>query len=1095
MVQAYGGRMADSSHPLSPRQARIVSLMETQVGPGPAQFFRDACTLLGEAPARASASHLIAHLLREVESAVRSVLQPPDARGADRGGGGHQAEIRAIMADLGFDPDDAVSEFWLGLAGQGNLAGLAARAHRSAMDAPRPIGQEFVEFFDRVEQIFDAVLVEFEVRYFRVFQRLGALLATAAPTVAHARRLRQEFPNNRAVSEKIFGTASASWVAAFQQAGFFVAPPPPDVDQETEAVGFASWPESQYLARVAADDPQRVVAAALQIPGTDNCRVGQDVVAIALAVPAVEAVPLVPKIVDVLERRFGLLLLEPVGRLLVHLCEGGRSDEALSVAAALLGREAVTSRSMADNFVTYEYDAILRTHLPPVVAACGVPALQLLAGTLDKVMQGEAQRLGVEHADDVSRLWRPNIDKGGRPGRSDIWHALIDAVIAASLNLVDRAPSRMPAVVDELESHEGLIFRRIALYVLSNRVDAAPDLVAKHLTDLVGGERGVETEYLRLAHSGAALLSAADLRRYLTAVQNGPQALFHPDEREPIRSRSAARWQRDRLFAIQPVLPPSWNARYLSLVAEFGEPTDPSIPRPETFAVWSASEPLSAGALESMSAQALTQYLQEWQARPGSDPGQSRASLRGALSLKVRGDAAALSSDAHLFIGLPVDFVIAAINGFWQAAADDAVLDWDGITDLSAWINDQVEQELVQATASDSRDWRIPRIDMLRLLSIALSKATVITPDRERLIWSIIDSCSRDRDPTPEREARSGPEEQGGYWSLSLNTVRSQAIRTAVGYGLRLRRASDRANLTDVEELLDRHLDHWMDPSGAVRSIYGELFVRLEWMDPQWARTRCALIFPTASEQRALLDSAWVGHVADGRVSDSTWPLLLDVYSTIVDRIEADADDSAHEFRTMGLGHRLLAGYLHGLIGVDSDDQLLRRFYAKASPENAMELMRSLGTQLQDNDPISVDLRDRLTAFWMFRSRAVADGADAHELTCFGHWFSSGLFDDAWSLSQLLVALSLGNDIEESDDVVSQLADLAPQHLQTCLAVLERWLRTEPQSWRLQTCLPNIRRILSLGHAGDDTAAATSQTITSLLLRDYGIDTLDVFPE
>jgi hypothetical protein len=212
------------------------------------------------------------------------------------------------------------------------------------------------------------------------------------------------------VSERIFGAASASWVSAFQQAGFFSAPPPPEVDKETGSTGFASWPESQYLARVAADDPQRVVAAALHIPGTDNCRVGQDVVAIALAVPADEAVALVPKIVDVLERRFGVFLLEPVGHLLVHLSEGGHPDEALNVAAALLGRTAVTSRSRTDDFDAYQYATILRTHLPPVVAASGIPALHLLANTLDRAMQGEAERLGADHADDVARLWRPNID-------------------------------------------------------------------------------------------------------------------------------------------------------------------------------------------------------------------------------------------------------------------------------------------------------------------------------------------------------------------------------------------------------------------------------------------------------------------------------------------------------------------------------------------------------------------------------------------------------------------------------------------------------------------------------------------------------------
>jgi hypothetical protein len=68
---------------LSPRQESIARRLQ-QLGEGPAAFFIDACALLAEQPPHRTVTHVVAHLLREVESAVRSVLEPPGA-GAGKG--------------------------------------------------------------------------------------------------------------------------------------------------------------------------------------------------------------------------------------------------------------------------------------------------------------------------------------------------------------------------------------------------------------------------------------------------------------------------------------------------------------------------------------------------------------------------------------------------------------------------------------------------------------------------------------------------------------------------------------------------------------------------------------------------------------------------------------------------------------------------------------------------------------------------------------------------------------------------------------------------------------------------------------------------
>src|SRR5579859_3127016 len=101
MSTGYNGYSArPRRRPLSPRQERIVRRLLTQVGPGPAAFFRDACNLMSEEPPRPAVTHLVAHLLGDIFSSWESVLGSEGLRipgTKDR----KKAKIRTILTELG----------------------------------------------------------------------------------------------------------------------------------------------------------------------------------------------------------------------------------------------------------------------------------------------------------------------------------------------------------------------------------------------------------------------------------------------------------------------------------------------------------------------------------------------------------------------------------------------------------------------------------------------------------------------------------------------------------------------------------------------------------------------------------------------------------------------------------------------------------------------------------------------------------------------------------------------------------------------------------------------------------------------------------
>lgn len=1098
MTSLNSGSSAGRRPSLSPRQEKIAGRLLSQVGPGPASFFREACELVREQPRRRSVTHLVAHLLREVESAVRSVLEPSEAAVGVRSGR-HRVKVLAVLGELGITPRDAVAQWWLQLIGEDNPLNLARRAHRSALDAPRPVDADFEEFVETVEAVLDVVLERFETHFHQVARRLDVLLEKPSPSNADADGLRQNFPHNQVISHYFFSRASVGWLGPLHHAGFFETPPPAEVDEDAGTVQLPPWPESDYLVRVGPETPSAAVDAALAIPSTDNSRVHHDIVRLALEVPAEQSVRLVRTIIEGLAVPFGPLIPHEVGAVVAHLARDGQVEQAMELAVALLNRMP-TDIGPATSVDVYDYAMTLREHIPVLLHSVGAPVLALLASLLDEVIRADAEQRGGPPGRDGSLVWRPTIADDDRRSESELRHALVSAVRDAATVLVDSHTVGLAEVVAELGSHEWLIFRRLALDLLSRYPERACDLVAARLTDpALIRDNGAEREYLLLAQRGAACLDDYHRRRLLTLIDAGPR----PETPSSVRLADGqhghewapdeiARWQRDRLAAIQQVLPPEWDARYQDLVADHGPAPDPTVPV-ATWWVWSRGEPegpVTAGELSAMSTDALVAYLRDWQPPTDSWPPLSPGSLRGALSAAVQNDAARRSTDAASFIGLPSVFISAVLNGFWQAVTNNAVLDWDGVVRLSEWINQQAEAELANREPHALREWHEPRRDMLRLLMKGFpAQPSLIPPEHGTTVWAIIESSCQDPNPISGDE----PQVHDGFVSLADSAVRPQAIDAAIRYIGWQRRTAPDADLGPMLAVLEQHSDHWQDPSLAVRFVYGQKFAYLVQLNPDWARGQVDSIFPLDPAQRLLLDAAWHGYLSGGYLTDGTWELLADVYDLMIDRLPTIGDDEAATFVITELGAHLLRSLWHGRIDVDSQDGLIRRFYDHV-PAIATNLMASVGAALADLEDIDPAVVTRLAAFWEFRASSLdARNADGRsELAEFGRWFSSGHFDPAWSLAQLRAALFRSGNIETTAAVISKVADLTPDHAQPCLTILERWIDSAPNTWRLTHNEDSIRRILTIGLAGNLTDVERSTKMVSVLFRDHGMDLRDL---
>jgi hypothetical protein len=905
----------------TPRQERVVQGLRRQIGDGPAEFFMAACELLSQKPPSRAVTHLVGHLLREVEGAVRFVLDPVKERR------GHGASIEAVLDDLGISHDEPAAEFWLQLAQTDR--GLAMRAHRNALERPRPVDAEFRELIDGFEELLDRVLKRFEDRYANVFARLDELLNLPQPTSAHARQLCDGFPQNQVTLSYFFDRAAPAWLIPLRNAGFFSSPPEPVLLDDEGRFELPFWPQSLYLLRVARDDASEILATALAIPATDNSRVNANLVELAMQFPADQATRLLPQVIAALDSRFGVLVPTRIGQLCSHLARGGRAADALVLAEALLTKlsGARRSRTVMD---TWSLAEILRNDFPAVTRTSGLPAVSLLARVLDEAITAQTPAERRDLRQDMSIGWRPAID--GQPAGTDTdpATALVTAIRDASGDVLTAGLADLNAVIAEIESHDWPVFRRLALFLLSahgTAIDA--ELLGAHLTDPAAiQDYNRDREFLALARHHCATISHRDQERLLALIDGGPEiSRWARQHQEQTGSPPAAaktrelvsRWQRNRLAAVEPILSAERLARYTSLVAEFG-PAPDSASAPLAVRDIAFTSPVTAGELAASSTADIVTLLTKWE--PTGNPlGPDRFSLASALSTAVRQDPAGRSSTAEAFIGLPGVYVEAVISAFWLATREAAVLEWSPVLRLCSWADEQAEAELQALQNGDWREWRDVRIASLRLLEAGFAASSHGIPAAlSGQAWKLIETACEDPDPVPAAEAE-GRSSGRSLDELALELVRPQALTAAVAYAEWTRRGNPETGLGPVQQLIENRLDPGLEPSLAVRWQCGNSFGIFTRLFRAWAAEKAPAIFPVHEAARPMWTASWDGYL-------NIWPDLrmcetLDSSYQLATDLTSPASTEREELaRAYKLGLHLLNRYWHGQLTFENHSHL-----------------------------------------------------------------------------------------------------------------------------------------------------------------------------
>lgn len=910
-----------------------------------------------------------------------------------------------------------------------------------------------------------------------------------------------------------------TWVSALAKRGFFTDPPDPVPADQPGYVRFPPWPEGRYLARVASSVPNDVTAVLEEISTHENPTVTRHLLEAAGALPNEHVRRLGPRIVEWLNGPFLDHFADEAAALSVRLFEAGDTARGLAAVEELLQIQAdprASAKATGDSPVRlplepsgrvsdWDYERIIERVKDSVATHAGIAGLRVFCTLLDVALRHSAWD-DDPGADQTSHAWRPAIEEHSQNTDRDVRSQLIAAVRDIATALAEGSGEGLQAVIDILEGRS-LLHQRIALHVLATSSFRA-DLASERIADPQIRENPC------LRHELATLLRRrfgdADnevKRSFLSWIEAGPDLeMFRQAHQQQAGEfigdeelqRYAQTWRRDWYSLIADHLQAADAERYQELVAAVGPPEHPD------FLVWSEGgwagpeSPNSVEELLTWSPDQVVSHLRTWV------PADTSVQLFGP-SIEGLGDAFSqvVKRRAMEYALLPADnvadldptYVRSFFHGLENRLREDGDIYWEQpLAVATAALSHPFEPDMEAPDRDRDPDWRSCRRAVTSFLRTALTRDGGHIPFgfREK-VWAIIEKLTHDENPSPKHEERYGGNNMDPL-TLSLNTNRGTAMHAVVEYGLWCRRELESLGedvtrgfelMPELKPILQRHLNPDVEPSLAVRAVYGRWLPWLLLLDETWTTNHLHEIFPDEPAHSELKDTAWATYLTACPPYDSAYRTLRHLYEEGVQRIPSGLKGAtfARESADAKLGQHLVVFYWRSV----ADESLLDKFFEKASDELAGTVMEFVGRALRNaEDDVPPPVLERIRELWNRRLGIIAEDPAIHreEARAFGISFSSARLDDDWALPALETAVTLGGAPKISSLAVKRLAAMAPERPVECARVLALMLTNAENEWDFLVWRDEAKAIVQAARAsGNQEASSHCATIVDFYVK------------
>jgi hypothetical protein len=965
--------------------------------------------------------------------------------------------------------------------------------------------------------------------FFEQTKRIDGLIDGGPSSSQYDREL-FDLLGDDALNEYFFTRISdPGWLDPLNKAGKFRQIPEPKeyVSETGTRISFLFWPPGVYLKKIAPLVPLEVCRVVGQLPETQNLRVHDVVIELALIVPSEYVGDLLHKVIEGVRCPYHGTLPLKVGELIGRLAKAGQTESALKLAGIALelledpkSRHSEEIEPLLGNlrepmarFDQWHYERILEQSMPDLVEVAGDRTIQLLCNVLDRAILLSDRRGERCRPADFSHIWRPAIEEHQQNLNTSIRHLLVSAIRDASQHYAQRNLGLVPAIVQSLEarSESWWVFRRLSLHLLRLFPDQAVNLVRANLVDRqLFDSIEVKHEYFLLEKDCFGLLTKEQQTTVLSWIDLGPtytdEQLKRWEEFTGTRWTATDKagyirqWKRDHLAPIEKYLDKQWKRAYEELLSEEGNPSHPEFSTYSQRGSWGPQSPKPAEDLASLATEDLIRYLMNWKPQTERFMGLSPEGLGRELTAAVSGNPERYAVDAVKFKGLAEPtYVRAILDGFHNAVRQKLSFAWDPVLELCVWVAEQTTNipDRIVTSAGMDPSWTWTRATVCRLLSDGfLSEVNPIAFNLRARLWAAIEPVTIDPVPTIQQEAeywgnaveesprpRRRMAEKIDPFSNAMNSPRGVALQTVMDFALWVRKEFEKLQnkktlldqgfeaMPEVRRVLDSHLDTENDATITIRAVYGQRLPWLQQLDADWAKENTRRIFPR--DNSALWHAAWDTFIGYTAPYDRVFDWLRDEYSFAVEQISTHHHPwTTQEGPDYALGHHLMSFYWRGKIEIGSD--ILKDFYRKADAKLRSDSLSFVGRSLRNTtEPIPENINIRLSELWEWRVKEVKGKfvENAEELKGFAWWFTSGKFDDEWSITQLLEALRLAKHIEPDHLVVERLVVLARTMPARSVLALSLMVEGDVEGFGILGWADNAKQIIKTALSSGDPEA------------------------
>jgi hypothetical protein len=866
--------------------------------------------------------------------------------------------------------------------------------------------------------------------------------------------LLQEESSKRYFYERL---SDPNWINILRTSGMFLNPPEAIEDSINKTIAYPPWPQSNYLVRVAKIAPDEVCSLAITISkATNNILIHQDLAEAASYFPSELMALWVEVEINWVnnQKTLGFLLPEKLGEVLGKLINGKQEETALKLAESLFaiykledrlgkgGDETALPREPKSRLDLWQYEKLMKMYFPGLIQIAGENALCIMYELVDSTL---SSRVIEGNPDDRSWMWRPAIEDHSQNSPLGLIDIIISSFRDALELLCRNNKSLIHKQVTDLENKPFYIYHRIALHIVRVFSNEVPDMATERLTSRdMFDQLAYRHEYSLLAKDYFGKMSKKDQELIFGWIRQGIEEQKVKISFENMVNRAPTQeevsdyidtWRRDKLALFSNSLTPEWERIYQELVAKYGQASHPDFVSYTTSMWMGPTTPKRAEELRPMTIEEIIDFISSWEPeKKFQSP--SHEGLGRELASLIASDPERFVLKAHLFQGLDSTYIYSFFSGLRDAINHKRIFTWEPTLELCKWALGQPQ---------DIPGWSWARKTIADLLSKGLDKGDSEIPFTLReIVWEVLSTLIVDPDPTPESEDKYGGTNMDPA-TLSINTVRGEAMHAMIRYALWIRRyletLADKETrisrgfkeMPEVEEALDYHLDIEQEPSLAIRSVYGQWFPWLALVDEKWSRISATKIFSDEGQQDGrYFNAAWDTYVVYCEPYNSVFETLKDEYRKAIERIGLPSTvKKPLKEPEACLAEHLITFYWRKIVNINEPDQLIERFYQKASDVLAAHTLEFVGSCLQNTEgDVPQPILERFMEFWIWRLGEIKKNPSSHgkELAAFSRWFISSKFDDAWSLGQLIAVLRLGK-IESEHIVVERLADLTTKML------------------------------------------------------------------